>query len=236
MKHPSTLYKKLVRGVLLLTFIAVALILGNRLGILSHSVKNAGLVILLFVCNMALALGARHAIERAVWPESWKRGGAAGLLVLCFAALLFADSDITDLIIGEKGDPVDEATAQLAAAATWVGAYVVAWKPFLRRKENRYISACVSLTLGCIAFALFFVSLYSNALLGVVGWKVEFVRFALASVAFASSISPSSCSGIRGKCGVVKRKWSVSSRTAWRSGTSTPRMISMRRNALPRSG
>lgn len=145
MKHPSTLYKKLVRGVLLLAFIAVALILGNRLGILSHSVKNAGLVILLFVCNMALALGARHAIERAVWPESWKRGGAAGLLVLCFAALLFADSDITDLIIGEKGDPVDEATAQLAAAATWVGAYVVAWKPFLRRKENRYISACVSL-------------------------------------------------------------------------------------------
>ena len=189
MKHPSTLYKKLVRGVLLLAFIAVALILGNRLGILSHSVKNAGLVILLFVCNMALALGARHAIERAVWPESWKRGGAAGLLVLCFAALLFADSDITDLIIGEKGDPVDEATAQLAAAATWVGAYVVAWKPFLRRKENRYISACVSLTLGCIAVALFFVSLYSNALLGVVGWKVEFVRFALASVAFASSIS-----------------------------------------------
>lgn len=189
MKHPSTLYKKLVRGVLLLAFIAVALILGNRLGILSHSVKNAGLVILLFVCNMALALGARHAIERAVWPESWKRGGAAGLLVLCFAVLLFADSDITDLIIGEKGDPVDEATAQLAAAATWVGAYVVAWKPFLRRKENRYISACVSLTLGCIAFALFFVSLYSNALLGVVGWKVEFVRFALASVAFASSIS-----------------------------------------------
>ena len=77
MKHPSTLYKKLVRGVLLLTFIAVALILGNRLGILSHSVKNAGLVILLFVCNMALALGARHAIERAVWPESWKRGGRA---------------------------------------------------------------------------------------------------------------------------------------------------------------
>ena len=42
MKHPSTLYKKLVRGVLLLAFIAVALILGNRLGILSHSVKNAG--------------------------------------------------------------------------------------------------------------------------------------------------------------------------------------------------
>ena len=32
MKHPSTLYKKLVRGVLLLAFIAVALILGNRLG------------------------------------------------------------------------------------------------------------------------------------------------------------------------------------------------------------
>ncbi|MBS6156690.1 MAG: hypothetical protein KH696_05770 [Sutterella sp.] len=75
MKHPSTLYKKLVRGVLLLALIAVALILGNRLGILSHSVKNAGLVILLFVCNMSLALGARHAIERAVWPESWKRGG-----------------------------------------------------------------------------------------------------------------------------------------------------------------
>ena len=175
MKHPSTLYKKLVRGVLLLAFIAVALILGNRLGILSHSVKNAGLVILLFVCNMALALGARHAIERAVWPESWKRGGAAGLLVLCFAALLFADSDITDLIIGEKGDPVDEATAQLAAAATWVGSYVVAWKPFLRRKENRYISACVSLTLGCIAFALFFVSLYSNALLGVVGYQKIYV-------------------------------------------------------------
>lgn len=169
MKHPSTLYKKLVRGVLLLAFIAVALILGNRLGILSHSVKNAGLVILLFVCNMALALGARHAIERAVWPESWKRGGAAGLLVLCFAVLLFADSDITDLIIGEKGDPVDEATAQLAAAATWVGAYVVAWKPFLRRKENRYISACVSLTLGCIAFA-------SSISAFIVQWDTREVR------------------------------------------------------------
>lgn len=87
MKHPSTLYKKLVRGVLLLAFIAVALILGNRLGILSHSVKNAGLVILLFVCNMALALGARHAIERAVWPESWKRGGRASRALLRRASL-----------------------------------------------------------------------------------------------------------------------------------------------------
>ena len=162
--------------------------------------------------------------------------GGAGLLVLCFAALLFADSDITDLIIGEKGDPVDEATAQLAAAATWVGAYVVAWKPFLRRKENRYISACVSLTLGCIAFALFFVSLYSNALLGVVGWKVEFVRFALASVAFASSISAFIVQWDTRE--VRRRKEEVERLVADRVEIRyfDPRMISMRRNASLRLG
>ena len=187
--HPSKRFKSTAKVIGLCGIVAAFMLLLNKATVNSDTVRSFGQMGLLFVANMVMALLARYGIGHATWPSPAKRAAAAAGLVVFFMAILFVDYTISDLIAGDDGEPIQDAMATLVAAIVWVGAYAVSWKPFLQRKENRYIAAGVSLTLGLIAFTLYFRTLFSTALFGGVGWKTSFVQFSLACISVASAAS-----------------------------------------------
>jgi GNAT superfamily N-acetyltransferase len=186
--HPSRRFKRATAFVVLCGIISIVALMVNEATVNDQAVSVFGQMGLLFVANMLVALVARYAINQAVWPSVPKRVGAAIVLVFASAALLFADYMLADAIV-DSGDPLEDAVATLAAATVWIGAYIVSWKPFLQKAENRYIAAGISLALGAIAFFLYFRSLFARALFAGVGWKTEFVQYTLACIAFAAAAS-----------------------------------------------
>lgn len=187
--HPSRRFKAVAKAVSCLGVLGSIGLLANKAIFNNTTLEFLCQIDLLFVSNMAVALVARYGMKQAVWPSIKKRTIAATILIIVSFVLLFVDFEISDRIVGDEGGSLGYAAASLITATVWILAYTASWKPFLKQAENRYISAGISLTLGTVAMGLYFTSLFAAALNSGIGWKTEFVRFALACISLATSIS-----------------------------------------------
>lgn len=187
--HPSDSAKAAIgdiAGAVLLWFSIGAV---NALTFEDDVIACFSCLLLIFAGNMALALAARHSVNRTAGKSSRLRATAAIVLVLCSLLVLYVDFDAAFSIIGYLEEELADDIAMMLMACVWIAAFVTVWRPFLVRRENGFISACVSLALGGISMGLFFFSLIAQGVLGASDQQVQFIRFALSCVSLATAVS-----------------------------------------------
>ncbi|CAM2804849.1 GNAT family N-acetyltransferase [Actinomyces slackii] len=187
--HPSRRFKALARAVAVVGALSALALLINALTLASPLVEMLAETALLFVGNMVVALPGRQFMRGLVVHTEARRTVATSAFVVVAVAVLLADYLMVSVITNGTTSPLATVVTTIIAAGVWLTAYAVAWKPFLEQPENRYVTALVSLLLVCVSTGLLFGSMVLAAVVESTGRVVEFARFSLACVSFASAAS-----------------------------------------------
>lgn len=187
--HPSDTVKTAIGDIIGALVLAFTLNWINEYTVEDYVVACVSFTLVLFAGNMAIALPLRHSLNTTVSRSLGTRMVAAAAVIVCSLMILGFDfASMLDLVSDFESERVD-AVAMLVTMLVWIAGYVVAWRPFLMRRENGFVSACVSLILGGLSMALFFLSLIAGSVFGATSQEIQAMRFAFACVTFATAVS-----------------------------------------------